>query len=128
MHGVRVQEGDLEPEEPTVRLLVDQLNALLGKACKLAFEIVHFVRDVVHAGPPAREKLADRRLLTQRREQLDTTLADPDGGSFHPLRGDGVPVLDLCAEETTVGVDRLVEILDGYSEMVDPIRVHARGS
>jgi hypothetical protein len=123
-----MHEGDLEPEEPTVRLLVDQLNALLGKAGELALKIAHLISDVVHAGPATGEELADRRFFTERREQLDTALADPNSGSLHALRGDRVTVLDLGPEETSVRVDRLVEILDGHSEMVDPLRVHARGS
>jgi hypothetical protein len=37
-------------------------------------------------------------------------------------------MLDLGAEEPPIRVDRVVEILDGDSEMMNPLRVHARGS
>ena len=126
--GVGVDEGDLEPEEPAVRLLVDQLDALLGEASQLALEIVDLVGDVVHPGPAAGEELADRGLVAERREQLDAAVADAHRRRFDALLGHRVAVLDLGAEQPRVRVDRLVEILDGDSEMMDPLRLHARRS
>ena len=128
MNRVRVNEGDLEPKQPSMRLLVDQLDALLGEPLELALKIAHLVGDVVHARAAAGEELANRGLITERREQLDAALANAHGRCLDALRGNRVPLLYLGAEKTSIRVDRLVEILDGNSEMVDPLRLHARGS
>ena len=49
-----MDERDLEAEEAAMRLLVDQLDALLGKPCELTLEVADLVRDVMHSGPPVR--------------------------------------------------------------------------
>jgi hypothetical protein len=82
--------------------------------------------DVMHARAAVGEKLADRRRLTERRKQLDTALPDSHRGGFDALLDDRLPALDLGAEEPLIGVDGLVEVFDGNSEMVDPLRLHAR--
>ena len=128
MDGVRVDEGDLEPEETLVWLLVDELDSLLGEAFQLTSKIGHRVRDVVHTGSAGGEELADRRLLAKRGEELDATFADAHRRRFDTLLGHRVAMLDLGAEQPPIRVDRVVEILDGDSEMVNPLRVHARGS
>ncbi len=128
MHGVRVHEGDLEPEKPPVRLLVDQLDALLGKPFQLALKIAHLVRDVVHPRPTAREELSDGSLIPERCEQLDAAVTDAHGRRLHALLGHRVAALDLGAEKTSICVEGVVEILDGHSKMVDPLRLHARRS
>jgi len=125
---VRVDEGDLEPEETLVWFLVDQLDALLGEAFQLTSKIAHRVRDVMHAGPAGGEELADRRLLAKRGKELDAAVADAHRRRFDTLLGDRVAMLHLGAEQAPIRVERIVEILDGDSEMVDPLRVHARGS
>ena len=123
-----MNEGDLEPEEPAMGLLVDQLHALLGEALQLALEVAHLVGDVVHAGPAVGKELANRRLIAKRRKQLDAAGANAYGSGFDALLGNGVAVLDLGAEEPAVGIEGFVEVLDGQPEMVNPLRVHARGS
>jgi len=128
VNGVRVDKGNLEPEETAVRLLVDQLDSLRGEPFQLAPKIADLVGDVMHSGPAAGKELADRRLLAQRREQLDAACSYAHGGRFDTLLGNRVAMLDLGAEEALIRVDRVVEILDGDSDMMDPLRVHARGS
>ena len=128
MDGVRVDEGDLEPEETLVWLLVDELDALLGEAFQLTSKIAHRVCDVMHAGTAGGEELADRRLLAKRGKELDAAVADAHRRRFDTLLGDRVAMFHFGAEQAPIRVERIVEILDGDSEMVDPLRVHARGS
>ena len=128
MNGIRVDECDLEPEKPAMWLLVDQLDALLGETLQLELEIGHLVGDVMHAGAAVGEKLADRRFIAERREQLDSAFANSYRGGFDTLLGNCVAVLDLGAEEPPIGVEGFVEILDRQPEMVNPLRLHARGS
>jgi hypothetical protein len=111
-----------------MRLVVDELDSLLGKPFQLTLKIAHLECDVMHARPSAGEKLADRRLLAERREQLDATVANAQRRRFDTLLDNRVAMLNLGAEELPVRVHRIVEILDGDSEMVDPLRAHARGS
>jgi hypothetical protein len=94
---------DLEPEQPAVGLLVDQLDAPFGQVLELAPEVGHLVSDVVHAGATIRQELADWGLLPEGREQLDPAVADTQ-----PL----------------IRVYGLVEILDGEPEMMNPLRLH----
>jgi hypothetical protein len=82
----------------------------------------------MHAGSTGGEELADRSLLAERRKQLDAAFADAHGRRFDTLLGNRVAMLHLGAEQPPIRVDRIVEILDGDSEMVDPLRGHARGS
>jgi hypothetical protein len=123
-----MDEGDLEPKKPAVRCLVDQLDPLLGKAFQLALKIADLIGHMVHARPAAGEKLAYRRFVTKRCQQLDAALADTNGRRFDALLLDGVSVLDLGAEQSAVCLKGLVEILDGHSEMMNPLRLHARRS
>src|SRR5437588_3017448 len=122
-----MDERDLEPEEPAMRLLVDQVHALRGETPKLFVEVGDLVGDVVHPGAALGQELADRRVVPKRREQLDTALANPNGRRLDALLGDGFPPLDFGAEEPAVRVDGLVEILDRHPEMVDPLGLHAQG-
>ena len=128
MNSVWVDKSDLEPEEAAVRLLVDQLDSLRGEPFQLAPKIADLVGHVMHSGPAAGKELANGRLLAERCEQLDATLADAHRSRFDTLLDNRVAMLDLGAEEAPIRVDRVVEILNGDSDMMNPLRVHARGS
>ena len=78
----------------------------------------------MHAGPALGQELPDRRVVAEGREQLDPTLADPHRRRLDALVRHVVAVLDACAEQALVGRHRLVEILDGDAEMMDPLRLH----
>src|SRR5439155_22155576 len=69
--GIRMDEGDLEAEEPAARPLVDQLRALRGARAQRLAHVVDLVRHVMHAGTALGEKLADGRLVSERGQQLD---------------------------------------------------------
>jgi hypothetical protein len=125
VNGVRVDERDLEPEEPTPRMLVDQLRAVCRELAQGLADIVDLVGDVVHPRPPLGEKLPDRSLGAERREQLDAIRADPQRCGLDALARNRLAVLELGAEEALVGCDRLVEILDRDAEVMDSARLHA---
>ncbi len=125
MGGVGVDECDLEAEEPAPGPVVDQLGAIGRKLVERGADIVDLERDVVHPGPMAGEELADRRFLAERGEQLDAVSADPEGRRLDALIGNGLSMLEPGAEEPFVGGQRLVEIVDGDPEMMNPARLHA---
>src|SRR4051795_12351630 len=76
VHGVGMDERDLQAEEPTPRRLVDQLRALGGELVDRRADVVDLVGDVVHAGPAVGEELTDRRVVAECGEQLDPAGAD----------------------------------------------------
>src|SRR5205085_10529102 len=122
--GMRVDERDLEAEEPLPRLVVDQLRAAFGEVRQRLAQVVDLVGDVVHARPAVREELADRRVGAERGEQLDAALADADRSRLDALLRHELAVLELGAEEPLIRRERLVEVLDGDAEVVDAARGH----
>ena len=119
-----MDESDLEPEEPLSRLLVDQIRAGGGEAIELGPDVVDLVGDMVHARPAAGEELADGGLVTERREQLDPAGADEHGRGLDALVFHNGAVLELGAEQTDVGLERLVQVMDGHAEMVNAAGLH----
>src|SRR5947207_311526 len=122
---VRVQERHFEAEQAPARLLVHELDSPGRQLVDSGSHVVDLVGDVVHARPALRQELADRRLLAQRGQQLDTSLAHLERRGLDALVGDGLTVLETRAEQLLVRRHGLVEILDGDPEVVDPAGLHA---
>ena len=125
MHRIRMDERDLETEEPAVWLLVDHVHALLLEVGELAPKVGHRVRDVMHSRPPLREELADRRVVREWRDQLDPALTNAYRRRLDPLGLHQVATLDLGAQKLAERVDRLVEVLDRDPQVMDPLRLHS---
>lgn len=121
-----MDECDLQAEQPPARLLVDQLRALGGETRELRCDVVDLERDVMHPRPALGDELADGRVRAERREQLDSVVADAQRGSFDALMLDARPVLECRAEEALVGRDRRVEVGDRDTEMMNSLRRHER--
>ena len=124
MNGVGMDECDLEAEEALARTSVDQLRAGGRQTVELSVHVLDLVSDVVHAWSALGEELPHRRLLAERREQLDAPGADAHRRGLDALVVDRRAVLELGAEEALVGVDRLVEVVDGDAEVVDAADLH----
>ena len=73
-------------------------------------DVLHLVGDVVQPGPALGEELADRRVVVQRREQLDVVLADVEQRRLDALLGDRLAVHEREAVDVDVEVDRLLEV------------------
>jgi len=112
VNRVGMHEGDLEPEETLSRLVVDQLDTLFGELVDRGANVGHLVGDMVHPGPTLGQKLADRRLLAERGQELDATSADGQRGRLDALCGNGLAMLEAGAEDPLIDRDRLVEVLD----------------
>ena len=95
-----------------------------GEPVELGPHVLDLVGDVVHPGAAFGQELAHRRFLAERREQLDPPGADQQRGRLDALVVDLGAVLDLGAEEALVGLDRLVEVVDGDAEVVDAADLH----
>ena len=80
----------------------------------------------MHARAPLGEEPTDRSVCCQRLEQLDAPVADPQRGSSDALVVDGRLMLDPRPEEPLVRAQRVVEVCDRYTEMMDPPRFHPR--
>jgi hypothetical protein len=120
-----MHECNLESEHPLARLAVDQLGASSSEVGRRRTHVVDFVRDVMHARPALREKLADRRIVTERRQELDSVVADADRGRLDALGVDALAMLEPAAEETLVRAHRLVEVRNSDPDVMDSPCFHA---
>ena len=119
-----MHEGDLQTEHPPPGLGVDQLRAVADEVAENDADILDFIGNVVHPRPALRQELAHRRVLSERREQLDAAPADADGRRLDPLLLDVDAMLETAAEQALVRGHRFVEICDGEPDVVDPARLH----
>jgi hypothetical protein len=117
-----MDEGDLEAEHAAPRRLVDQLGAGFREVREGGADVVDLVRDMVHTRAALREEAADRRVLAERAQQLEAALADADGRCLDTLLVHARAMLDPRAEETLIGVERALEILDRETHVVDGAR------
>ncbi len=124
MNRFRMHERNLEPEHPLPRLLVDQLGAACGELGDRGSYVSNLIRNVMHARASQREKPSDRRVVAERREQLDPALAHADRRRLDTLLVDARPMLEAAAEQALVRTHRLVEIHDCDADMVNPSRFH----
>ena len=120
-----MHERHLEAEHARPRLGVDELCAAPGEVTERSADVIDLVCDVVHPGTSLREELPHRRIVSERREQLDAALADANRRGLDALILDASAMLDATAEEALVRANRLVEIDDGDAYVMDAARFHA---
>ena len=82
-------------------------------------DVVDAVGDVVHAGSAALEVTPDRRVGTERAEQLHVGVPDVEQDLLDALVGDDLTVHRLQAEGGAVALDRGVQIRDRDPDVVD---------
>ena len=124
MNGIGVNERDFEAEEARPRLAVDQLCPCGGERSNGARNVVDLVGDVMHAGPPPGEEAPHRGVLARRREQLDAAVADEEGSGLDALFRDAGSMLDAGGEEPLIRRNRLVEVVDRDSEVMNAAGSH----
>src|SRR4051812_39562234 len=98
MDRLRMHERDLETEHAAPRAGVDQLDALLGQTRECRLDVVDRIRDVMHARASLREELTDGRVLAERCEQLDATVAETYRRCLDALLLDPLAMLEAAAE------------------------------
>ena len=120
-----MDERDLETEQTSPRTFIDQIGPSARELRQRPVEVVHLVGDVVHPGSSLREEATDRRVLAERLEQLDSTVADAHRRRFDTLIFDRRAVLDPRSEQPLIGCERRVEVLDRDPQVMDPPQLHA---
>ena len=120
-----MHERHLEAEHAHPRLGVDQLRAATGEVAERSADVIHLVGDVVHPGASLREELPHRRVVSERREELDAALADAHRRRLDALVLDANAMLDATAEETLVRANRLIEVVDRDADVMDAACLHA---
>ena len=120
--GIRVDERDLEPEEPLARRFVDQVGAGIRELGEGRAQVADLVRHVMHAWTALREEAADRSVLAEGAEKLQPAVPDPDRRRLHALFLHPRTVLKPRAEEALVRLERAVEVVDGEADMVNGAR------
>jgi hypothetical protein len=71
-----------------------------------------------------REKLPDRRIVAERRQELDPALANADRRRLDSLVVDAGAMLQTTAEEALIRTYRLIEVHDCNADMVNSSRFH----
>ena len=120
-----MHERDLEPEHPLARLAVDQLGAPCSEVGRGSAHVVDLVSDVVHSRPARCQKLADRRICAERRQQLDPAVTDPDRRRLDALSVHTRAVFESTTEKALICAHRLVKIRNGDPDVVDSPCFHA---
>ena len=100
------------------RLLVNEPHAARLQPIEHGADVVHAQRDVVNAGTALLDIFRDGGVAGRRLEQLDGGLADRNEPCAHPLRGDLLGRLDVESKCIPKKGERLVDILDRNSHMV----------
>jgi hypothetical protein len=80
----------------------------------------------MHPGAALREEPADGRVLSEGGEELDPAVADAHRRGLDALLFDPGAVLEPAAEQTLVGLHRLVEVRHRDADVVDAASVHGR--
>jgi len=114
-----VKKGDPRAPDPRPGLRVDQLRPGLLELGQGRLDIGHLVGDVVQPRALAGEELADRRVGPQGSQQLDVVLTQVKQNGLDPLLGDDLAVGQGHLEAVAVELERGLELLDGYSDVVD---------
>ena len=120
-----MDKGNFEAEQPLARSLVDQVRTRTRELRKRGVQVAHLERNVVHARAALGEEAADRGIGAKRLEQFNATVTDAERRRADTLLFDCRAVLDLRAEQSLVRRDRLVEVFNGNTEMMNTARVHA---
>jgi hypothetical protein len=121
---IGMDERDLEPEQPSMGLEVDQLHALVRETLQLSLEVGDLVGNVMHARAAFGDEPAHVRVFAERAQELDATVAYADCGGLDALVGHRLALLQLGPEDAPVRVEGLVEIDDRHAKMMDPLRLH----
>jgi uncharacterized cupin superfamily protein len=82
-------------------------------------DVVGPVCHVVKAGSAPREELPDRRVRTERPQQLHVAVANAEQHRLHALILNGFAMLDGHAQPLAVEGDGLVEVLDRHSYVIN---------
>jgi len=113
-----MDERHFETEHTAARRLVDQLGARVRQLREGGANVVDLVRDVVHPGAALREEAADGRILAERAQQLEPARADADERGLDALLLHARALLEPCAEQALVRIERAVEILDRETDVM----------
>lgn len=118
-------ERDLEAEQADPRRLVDQLSTLTRERRERPRNVVDRVRDVMHSRAALGEKAGDRRVVADRRDELDEPVSDPHRRNLDAVLLEPFPALELRTEEPLVRRHGLVEIGNDDSDVMNAADAHS---
>ena len=78
----------------------------------------------MHPWTAPSEKATHRSVVSERRDQLDTTTAHAQIRRFDPLIIEPAAFLHLRAEQSLVQLDGVVEVVDSHGDMMKSADVH----
>jgi hypothetical protein len=121
-----MHERDLQAEHAAPRGRVDQLGTGGRQVRQRRRDVVDLVGDVVHAGAALGQELADRRVVSERGEQLDPAFAETHRRRLDALIVDPLAMLEPAAEQALVRRDGRIEVLDCDADVMDRACLHRR--
>ena len=107
-------------------MLIDEANPGVAKRAERLLEIVHAIGDVMHAFAASGEEPTDRRVGTERAEELDVGRADAEQHLVDALMLDALAMRGLDAEGSAVLLDRGFQVLDRDADVIDLAEQHVR--
>src|SRR5947208_3013630 len=116
-----MQECHEAPSDSAPGLMVNRPQATLLAELERSGDVLAAVRGVVDAGSALCDEPPHRRVVAQRREQLDVRIPDAEKRRLHPLLRDGPAMLERHLEELAVQLDRRIEVLDRDADVVDAL-------
>lgn len=114
-----MNEANRGASDPNPRSLIDQPEARIVEPDKLGGNIVDPISDVVKSRSVLREELSDRRIGTERCEQLDVALADVQQHRLDSLLLDNLAVNERHAVGVLIQRDCRLKIVDCDADVVD---------
>lgn len=118
-NGSGMNEGDPVSTASDARLPIDESGPIGLQMAQGGGEIGYRIGDVVKTFSPSGQEPTDRGVGLERRQQLN--MASPDGNHgfldallLHDFSGER-----LDCEQVPVSLQRRVEIVNGYCDMVD---------
>src|SRR6202140_3456911 len=115
-------EGDASAVKADARLGVDQLEACRTGRQERGGDVGDAVRDVVKARSALRDELSHRRVLPQRRHELDLAIADAQQRGLEAFFFAGGAMNQLGAQRIFIEMDGFVEVRHCDADVMDAIR------
>jgi len=122
--GLRVHERDGVAAATWSRGLVDEPDALAAQVVQGVLHGVDSEADVMQPRAVLREVLRDGGIVAGGLQQLDEDAADIEHGFLDAIGFDALAILGRQAEGPLVEGQRLVEVLHGDGDLVDPGHGH----
>jgi len=121
-----MDKGDARPPSPGSCRFVHEPRPLLPEMAQGDIDGGHHEGDVVEPLTPTLQEPSHRGVRAERLQQLDERSPDRDHRLFHPLGFDGLSIQRLDPITLPIAVERRVQVVYGYGDMIQVEQLHDR--